>query len=125
MNVSITFLLTAAITLLVLFTFGADLSNVFGEVSDSWTESEERRKLAGDASIAGPTGQWAGVDPTLRLTLTNTGRVALDRFADWDVVFEIQKDPGLGVPYLKYTSTSPGTNQWTVDGIYHDASSLQ
>ena len=63
----------------------------------------------------------------VKVTVTNAGEVPLAQFEDWVLVLEIQKDPGLGIAYLKYTTTTtpPGTNEWTVDGIYRDASTLE
>ena len=44
------------------------------------------------------------------------------RFSDWAVLFKVQKSPALA--YLTYTtSTSPGSNQWSVKGIYLYATS--
>ena len=125
MSVAVTFMLTAAITMLVLFSFGRDLIATFEQVTGSWTAQESRQELEAKTKISGPTGQWAGADPTVRITLANTGKAAVGRFADWDVIFEIQRSPGLGIAYLTYTTaTPPGANQWTVDGIFLDASDL-
>ena len=124
MNVAVTFMITSTITLLVLFSVASELSAMLGAVTDSWTDAEERMERKADTGITGASGQWAGEDPTVRLTLANNGNSSLAQFADWDVIFEIQKVPGLGISYLTYTSTSPGTNEWTVDGIYRDATTL-
>ena len=45
-------------------------------------------------------------------------------FDDWDLIFEVQEDPGLDVVYLTYSSTTPpATSTWAVQGIYLNASS--
>ena len=50
--------------------------------------------------------------------------MALGNFSDWDVIFEVQKAPGLGISYLSYTtSSSPATGEWTAKGIYLNAAS--
>ena len=125
MSVAITFLFTAAITLLVLFTVGTDVVTSFAQLSGSWTGFQDRAERKVDTRISGPPGQWAGQDPTVKLVVANTGKVPLRQFDDWDVVFETQQSPGLGISYLTYTSGTPsGANEWTVDGIYRDASDL-
>ena len=119
------FLLTTAATLLVLFTSGKDLLGTFDRLTDSWQTLERRTERGAMTMINGPTGQWSGADSTVRVTLANTGDVSLGRFSDWDVIMEVQRSPGLSIFYLSYTTTKPvGPNEWTVDGIYRDASAL-
>jgi hypothetical protein len=125
LSVAITFLLTGIFFLLVLFSFGRDMIVSFGRISDSWAAVEARRERDIETTIAGPPGQWAGAEDEVNVTISNTGKVALGQFADWDVVFEIQQGSGLGIAYVSYVDTGPlAANQWTVDGIYRDAANL-
>ena len=124
MNVAVTYLLTTTVTLLVLFSIGKSLVTTFEQITDSWTVRQDRWEREADTKIAAPPGQWAVEEPTVKITVSNTGKVQFGRFADWDVIFEIQQNPGLGIAYLTYTSTPLGTNEWTVDGIYRDAATL-
>ena len=122
MNVAISSLLVTALTLVVLFTFGRDLIASFGQMSDSWTSAEERWEHQINTKIAAPPGQWTGQGATVEITVVNSGNGPLEKFADWDLILETQRDSDLGIDYFTYTTaTSPGTSQWTLQGIYRDA----
>ena len=70
-------------------------------------------------SITAPTGQGVRQGSNVQLTVVNNGDVTLGTFKDWDVVFEIQENPGLKIANLTYTeNASPSTNEWTVQNIY-------
>ena len=99
-STTISYLFTTALTLSVLFTLSVDPVESYKKVTASWDETQERLQDKTHTVINGPTGQWAGAEPTVELTIANIGKVALERFADWDVVFEIQTSPGLGVQHL-------------------------
>ena len=119
MSVAVTFLLTTAMSMLVVLSFGRDLLATFAQLTGSWAAVEGRWEQETDTKITAPPGQWVAAGPTVRLTLVNNGRVALAQFADWDAIFVIQQASGLGIDYLTYTTTTPpGSNQWTVDAIY-------
>lgn len=61
---------------------------------------------------------------TLDVSLLNNGSNTLRAFSDWDVVIEY--DESGGARYQKRltytTSATPGPDEWTVEGIYLDAS---
>ncbi len=66
-----------------------------------------------------PWGSPSRPPPRLRGPLVNDVNA---RVSDWDVLFKVQKSPALA--YLTYTtSTSPGSSQWSVKGIYLYAAS--
>ncbi len=124
MNVAVTYMITAAITLLVVVSLGWELIAMFGQMTDSWTALEDRSELEFNTDINAPTGQSAGEQSIAHVTIANTGKVPLGQFADWDLILETQQEPGLGVVYLAYTESAlPGINEWTIDGIYRDAAS--
>ena len=127
MSVAVSFLFTAAVLLFVLFNLGIDLFISFRDISDSrigfYDRSEHRTRTDIDAS----SGQSTQRQPTVLLTLTNSGETDLARFENWDLIFQLQREGagGLEILYLTYTSTNPPScNQWTVDGIYRDAATL-
>ena len=122
-HVAVISLIAISITLTTLFTLGGNMLTIFGDVTDSWATLQERSEEKADTKIAGPTGLSVSATSTVQITVTNEGDVALGRFSDWDVIFEIQRAPGLGIAYLTYTqSASPGTNQWTAQSISVDSS---
>jgi hypothetical protein len=60
----------------------------------------------------------------LEITLRNDGQTKLSDFADWDLIIQYHDAGGqYYVNWLPYTSGVPGANQWTVNGIYIDATS--
>ena len=61
---------------------------------------------------------------TIELTLINKGNTSIGDFSNWDVIAEIQQATTTSITYMTYTtSTSPGANEWTLLGIYNNASS--
>ncbi|MDP6451774.1 MAG: hypothetical protein QF898_00570 [SAR202 cluster bacterium] len=61
---------------------------------------------------------------TIELTLQNLGNTVLADFSHWDVIAEIQQATSTANAYLSYTtSTTPNANEWTLLGIYNNASS--
>ena len=124
MHVSITYLLTGVLIAMVVFTLGGDMLSTFRDFTDSWTSLQSRSEQRADTKITGPINLSVSATSTIQITIVNKGNVALGQFSDWDVIFEIQQAPGLGIAYLKHTSNaSPGANQWSVQGIYLNASS--
>ena len=116
---SVVFLLGA------LLTINEALLRVFGQVTDGSRVVLERSLLREDTTIAGPTELTVKATTTIEITIANEGNVTLGRFSDWDVIFEILETSCLGIAYLTYTeNTIPGKNEWSVKGIYLDASTL-
>ena len=125
MHVVISFLFTTMVLIGVLFAIGRDMLDTFGDVTEVWHVVEARTEERADTKITGPLALSMSTTTTVQITLANEGRIALARFADWDVIFEVQTAPGLGISYLSYTASStPATGEWTVKGIYLDASLL-
>ena len=60
---------------------------------------------------------------TLDVSLRNNGHTKLASFDRWDlIVFYHDVGSGDHAVYLPYTSSSLGNNQWTLEGIYINAS---
>ena len=124
MQVAIPYMMTALLMIVVVFGLGTDMVRIFDDVTGSWRVLQDRSDRQVDTRISGPIGLSLSATSTLQITLTNDGDAALGRFSDWDVIFEVQKVPGLGISYLRYTtSTSPATGEWTAKGIYLNAAS--
>lgn len=90
-------------------------------LSQGWRDMEARysEQLRTDLQVVGTSLSAS----TLDVTLLNSGSNTLRAFSDWDVVVEY--DEAGGARYQKWltytTSASPGANEWTVEGIYLDA----
>jgi hypothetical protein len=112
--------MTSIMIFFVGMTLGRDLIHGFSDLSQSWTsftdgiEARAETRLSGEVDLSIATG-----DP-VDIMLVNAGTVSLGNFAEWDVIFEIQEDPGLSIDYLLYTDIVPGADRWTVMGIYLD-----
>ncbi len=125
MHAVITYLITAGLLMVAVFSLADDLLFSFGTATDSWSALQARSDDKIDTRLSGPTGLSLNASSTVQITLANDGDLALGPFADWDVILEVQKNPGLAISYLTYTtSTTPSAGQWAVSGIYLDASAL-
>ena len=103
---------------------GGSVLHTVAEKRDSWSSLESRSKDQVDTEIAGPNSPPTVLPgPLVRITLANEGSTPLRGFSEWDVIFEVQKSPGLSITSLTYTAQCPSTNQWTIRGIYSDAAS--
>ena len=70
------------------------------------------------------------VDPNasstdIEVTIRSSGQTSLGHFDDWDVMiryYATSNDIDLNLKWLSYVTTStPATLEWTVEGIYSDA----
>ena len=122
MHVVVTYVMTVAFMLVTLFIFGERMIGVFDDQSAAWEASMARREERADTRITGPSDLSVSATSTAELILANEGDLPLASFSSWDVIFEVQRDSGLDLAYMTHTdSASPGANQWTVKGIYLDA----
>jgi hypothetical protein len=55
----------------------------------------------------------------LEIHLDNIGQVKLAEFAKWDIIIHHRDDDDqYYVTWMPYTASSPGNNEWTVEGLY-------
>jgi hypothetical protein len=55
----------------------------------------------------------------LEIHLDNIGQVKLAEFTKWDIIVHYRdNNDQYYVTWLPYTGSNPGSNEWTVDGIY-------
>ena len=90
MHIVVTFLITASLLMSVVFTVGQDLVTTYDTVAGSWTVLLARSQQRADTKVAGPIGLSVSATSTVQITLVNEGEVALGKFGDWDVLFEVQ-----------------------------------
>lgn len=91
-------------------------------LSDDWKQMEVR---SGDIARTGlEVINTYESSPYAYITIRNSGQTSLANFEAWDVVVQYYDSSNnyhqLWLPYT--TSLPPGNNQWTVAGIYVDAS---
>jgi len=80
----------------------------------------------GDIMRTGISLLTAGQLPSgdFEITVSNSGQVKQANFINWDVIVQYyDASDNYYVKWLPYTSSTPGNDQWTVDGIYEDADS--
>lgn len=113
------------VILVSFLTLGGEMIATYDSVADSWITLRKLSSEKADTKLTGPTGLSVSAASTVEITLVNEGSNAIGPFADWNVIFEVQKASGFEVLYLTYTEdASPSANEWTDKGIYIDASAL-
>lgn len=113
------------IILVSFLTLGREMIASYDGVADSWITLRKLSVEKADTKLTGPIGLSVSASSAVEIILANEGRNAIGRFADWNVIFEVQKASGFEVLYLTYTeNSSPGANEWTDKGIYINASTL-
>ena len=119
----------AALIILTVVLFGAlTIAQVYLSSQDaimtSWREMEERlgERARTDLSPIGAEAKSEGA--IVEITLKNEGDTKLADFDRWDVIVQYYRANGdYLIKWLPYTEVAPpGDNQWTVVGIYLDAS---
>ncbi len=113
--ISIAVMVTAMLTLI----HGGFLSAEM--LSRSWKAMETR---SGQVARTGMAVIATSTDSSfVYVTIKNSGQVAWDSFADWDVVVQWYTAPGnYKIQRLEYVADQePSLNQWTVTGIYRNA----
>ena len=125
MYVVITFALSMGLIFSTFFIMGRELFVTFVSVMEGWEAQQLRLEKRSKTGIVGPFGLAITEGSTIDITISNIGDEPLSKFEDWDVIFELQDSSSLNFAYLAYTeSASPAANEWTVSGVYIDASAL-
>jgi len=84
-----------------------------GQITDSVVDLLEYDTSGGD------TPNMVHVLGNVTLAVANDGQTDLAEFATWDVIADYQNGGTGQLVYLEYTAGNPpGSNQWTVEGIY-------
>ena len=92
-----------------------DTTTVGMEEASSRGEKIMRTEL----SMLDATSNSSGITD---ITLSNSGQTKLADFSKWDIIIHYYDDlDEYFVIWLPYTSGTPGSNEWTVEGIYLDA----
>ena len=123
MSIALASLTAIALVLITVGTLAQSAIKSVSMLSDSLTQREATSSEINRTQIQvvkTATDTPAMVD----ITVKNIGQVPLLEFASWDVIIEYyEADDTYHQLWLSYTtSSSPGDNQWTVTGLYLDAS---
>lgn len=93
--------------------------------SAAWKDMGQNTSDINRTAIDAYDQNWVSSGNYIDIYLRNTGNVALTNFAQWDVVVTYTAtNHNLYILWVPYTTIyPPGNNQWTVRGIYRDATS--
>ena len=96
-------------------------------VTLSWDRMVRRDADIARAELKLITADIGGSGTNVDISVGNSGQTALRHFADWAVIIQYyatSSNQGLNIKWLPYTtSTPPSSDQWTVSGLYMNASS--
>lgn len=124
-HIVITYFLSFMALFVVTLIVSEDLIRTYSGITIAVDVNQKRLENVVDTNITGPIGLSVSQASDVEMTLVNAGGTAIAEFADWTVIFEVQKASGFDVEYLTYTtSASPSAGEWTVKGIYFDAATL-
>ena len=118
-----TTLICVALIILAVLSLSQSVLSSVDAVSMSWREMQEvtEERARTELSLVETTTESAGA--IAKITLENGGSEKLDSFDRWDVMIQYYDSSGdYHIRRLPYTSDAdPGANQWTVQGIYLNA----
>ena len=92
------------------------------QTSDAWSERENRSSHVVRTNISVLSTDKSS-SPYVDITLKNIGQTAVRDFNSWDVIVEhYEADDTYHQSWMPYTTSAPpGSNKWTVTGLYLDA----
>jgi hypothetical protein len=126
MSDAIPSLLAIGLFIAVVTGITATVIQVVDQSRASVTQQENRTTQEVNTIINGPEKRIeVQASSTIELTVYNAGNTQIGEFAKWDLVLENQlSTSSTSISYLSYTtSTQPNSNEWTLLGIYNNASS--
>ncbi len=115
-----------AIITIVISVMTDQATGIGGPLRDSWASLQNRSQGEAETKInVVPSQPSVSVSPQVRITLANDGNFTPGQFSEWDLVLEMQTASGTSISYLSHTTAAcPGTDQWSVRGIFADAATL-
>ncbi len=115
METALISLVSIALIIIGMMTMTMSFFQSASTLSDSWKRMEQQAGDIRRTEIAAvPPENYGGGN--INLMVDNQGHTYLDSFPDWDVIAQRQD---YSANYIEYTEVNPpGSNQWTVDGIY-------
>ncbi len=108
-------LVSVALVIIATVTMMMSAFSSASTVADSWKQMEQRAEQIRRTDItAVPPENYGGGN--IDLMVRNDGQTNLADFNHWDIIAQYQAG---GIYYIDYTdNATPGSNEWTVEGIY-------
>ncbi len=97
------------------------------QVSLAWDGMARRHAERGRSELTLVSADLAPTSTNIDVSLRNSGQIVLRRFSDWDVIvryYATSTNQGMKLQWLSYSTSSPSSGKWTVDGIYMNAAAL-
>lgn len=113
-------MMALALILVGMLTLASGSISSVDMLSGSWKDMEQRMTDRSRTEIDCTDWSVTGGGADLHLTVQNNGQVALGQFDRWDIILQYHGDSGYYVKWLPYNASSPGDNEWTVEGIYFE-----
>ena len=115
------------VIMLILFTALTGAYNFMSSqdtLQGTWQEMQDRVNERARTDLTPIDTQIQSSGAVVELTLRNDGDARLADFDQWDLIFQYYEELGGHYVYwLSYNAGEPVTNEWTVAGIYQDATS--
>jgi len=119
----IIFMFCAALTVFGGMTLSQNFLSSVDASTTGLTAMEERNYSILQTNLSPLTASQDSAN-TVEISLRNNGQTKLGDFAKWDVIIQYyDNDNNYYIRWLPYTTGTPAGNQWTVKGIYLNATS--
>ena len=114
-NALVTLILVALVLVVALTLFLGSFSSL-DMISTSWKNMEKEMSERSRTRIGCTNTTVNGAE--VKLIVDNEGQVSIADFAHWDIIVKYyDSDNDYHAKWLSYTSSAPGSNEWTVNGI--------
>ncbi len=123
METPIVALIIIALLLFAMLTLGQGYLVTQDRIMQSWQAMEERAGERARTSLVPVAAEVLHEGDEVAITVRNDGAERLADYAQWDVILEYDAGGLFVGRWYPYTEAAgSGANQWTVAGIYLDAS---
>ena len=122
METAIAALIIITLTLFGVLTLAHGYLSVQYQNLQAWRAMEERIGERARTNLLPLSAVALDGGSVVEVTVKNVGSARLTDFAQWDLIVEYEAVAAHIVQWYPYVATAePGPNQWTVKGIYLDA----
>ncbi|GEM_PF-2263227 len=114
METTIVSLVSTGMVIIATLTMLITSFNSASNMADSWRNMEQQASEIRRTEITTelPSAYTGG---NLVVNVENAGQIDFSQFSEWDVIAERQSG---GAYHIEYVDAAPGSNQWTMGGIY-------
>ena len=88
--------------------------NSLNSLGDSWRKIEQQTNEIRRTEIA-VVQSTVYIGGNIQVNVANVGQIDFSKFSEWDIIAERQSG---GTGRVKYIDSLPGSNEWTIEGLY-------